>query len=49
MNGVGALVTKYTEKAKLLNAFFGSVSTAKASPQESQTLEARKKGRLSWL
>jgi len=43
LNEVGALVTEYTEKAELLNAFFASVSTAKANPQESQSWEVREK------
>ncbi|GAB0207739.1 mitochondrial enolase superfamily member 1 [Grus japonensis] len=39
LNEAGALVMEDTEKAELLNAFFTSVLTAKADPQESQTLE----------
>ena len=34
-------MTDDTEKAELLNAFVASVSTAKASPQESQILRVR--------
>ncbi|XP_068809550.1 uncharacterized protein [Struthio camelus] len=45
LNGAGALVTKDIEKAELLNAAFASGFTAKASPQEFQTLGTREEGR----
>ncbi|PKU34197.1 rna-directed dna polymerase from mobile element jockey-like [Limosa lapponica baueri] len=45
LNEVGALVTEDAEKAELLNAFFASVFTPKAGPQEPQTLEV---GERAW-
>jgi len=41
LNKVGGLVMEDTEERVLLNAFFASVLSAKASPQESQVLEVR--------
>lgn len=41
LSDVGDLVTGYTEKLEILNAFFCSVFNVKISHQESQTLEVR--------
>jgi len=53
LNEVGALVVENTEKAELLNAFFASVSPAKAGPQAFQSLEVReeawKRKTFPWL
>lgn len=44
LNEVLTLVVENTKKAELLNAFFVSVFTANAGPQEYQTLKARNSG-----
>ncbi|PKU36532.1 rna-directed dna polymerase from mobile element jockey- hypothetical protein [Limosa lapponica baueri] len=36
---MGGMVTEHAEKAEMLNAFFASIFTAQASPQEPQNLE----------
>jgi len=41
LNKVGALMTEDTKKTELLNAFFASIFTAKAGPQESESLGVR--------
>ena len=39
LNGAGVLVMENAQKAELLNAFFASVFSAKASSQKSRSVE----------
>ena len=49
-NEVGVVVMEHAEKAELLNAFFASVLTVEAGPQESQVQRSvRKPGERTTL